>query len=61
MKYYKAIEIIDNLEMHTEDEIGCAIYEIINMPTINAVSKNTLRNIVKYLFDKCYEVKGEEK
>ena len=56
MKYYEAIKIVENLEMYTEDEIGCAIHKIINMTTINAVNKNTLLNIVKYLFDKCYEV-----
>ena len=56
MKYGQAIAIIKNLDKHTEEEIGAAIYKIIEMPTINAVNKDSLRDIIKYLFDLCYEI-----
>ena len=54
MKYSKALSIIKNLEKHNG-------HEIINMPTINAVNKDDLRNVIKYLFDMLYEVKTDEK
>ncbi len=57
MKYGTAINIIENLDKHTDDEIVLAIYTILNMPTIMAVKKDSLLNVVRYLFDKCYEVK----
>ena len=61
MKYSQAIAIIENLDKHTEEEIGAAIDKIIEMPTINAVNKDSLRDIIKYLFDLCYEIdKGGE-
>ena len=56
MKYRTAIEIIENLDKHTDEEIGLAIYTIINMTTIMAVKKDSLLDVVRYLFDKCYEV-----
>lgn len=61
MTYHMAIEIIENLDKHSGEEIGLAIYKILNMTTIMAVKKDSLLNVVRYLFDKCYEVeKGGE-
>lgn len=61
MTYHMAIEIIENLDKHSDEEIGLAIYKILNMATIMAVKKDSLLNVVRYLFDKCYEVeKGGE-
>ena len=58
--YGKAIDIIENIEEHTDEEISYAIYRILNMTTIMAVNKDNLLKIIRYLFDKCYEVeKGE--
>ena len=34
MKYVTAIDIIENLYKHTDNEIGLAIYTILNMTTI---------------------------
>ena len=56
MTYHIAIEIIENLDKHSDEEIGLAIYKILNMATIMAVKKDNLLNVVRYLFDKCYEV-----
>lgn len=62
MTYHMAIEIIENLDKHSDEEIGLAIYRILNMATIMAVKKDSLLNVVRYLFDKCYEVeKGGER
>lgn len=57
MTYGKAINTIEHIEEHTDDEIALAIYRILNMTTIMAVKKDSLLNVVRYLFDKCYEVK----
>jgi hypothetical protein len=59
MKYGAAINIIENLDKHNSEKIGLAIYTILNMTTIMAVTKNSLLDVVRYLFNKCYEV-GEE-
>ena len=59
MKYGTAISIVENLDKHTDEEIGLAIYTILNMTTIMAVKKDTLLNVVRHLFHKCYEVKKE--
>ena len=56
MKYGYAIEIIENLDKHTDDEIILAIYTILNMVTIMAVKKDSLLNVIRWLFNKFYEV-----
>lgn len=56
MKYGSAIEIIENLDKHTDDEIILAIYTILNMVTIMAVKKDNLLNVIRWLFNKFYEV-----
>ena len=57
MRYGMAIDIIEHLEEHTDEEIALAIHTILNMATIMAVKKDSLLGVVRYLFDKCYEVK----
>ena len=59
MTYGKAIDVIENIEEHTDEEISYAIYRILNMPTIMAVNKDNLLKIIRYLFNKCYEVENE--
>lgn len=56
MKYGTAIEIIENLDKHTDDEIILAIYTILNMVTIMAVKKDNLLKVIRWLFNKFYEV-----
>ena len=60
MNYTKAIDIIEDLENHTDEEIAHAIYKILNMTTIMAVKKDALLKCVRHLFYKCYEVAEEE-
>lgn len=60
MSYVKAIETIKNSDENTEEKLMCsAIYKVMSMETINAVTKETLIKAVKYLFDKMYDVKSE--
>lgn len=60
MTYGKAIDTIEHIEERTDEEISYAIYRILNMTTIMAVTKDNLIKVVRYLFDKCYEVVVEE-
>lgn len=56
MSYEKAISVIKNSDENTEEQIMCsAIYKIMSMETINAVTKDTLKKAVNYLFNKRYE------
>ena len=57
MTYGKAIDTIEHIEERTDEEIVLAIYRILNMTTIMAVNKDNLVKIIRWLFDKCYEVK----
>ena len=58
MKANKAFEIFCdiNSEEHTEDEKVEAIYEVINSPTHNSITKSKMMEVVEYLFDKAYEI-----
>ena len=58
MSYVQALYVIENLEKNTAEDIGLAIYTILNMTTIMAVKKDSLLNVVRYLFDKVYKVEG---
>ena len=57
MKYAEAIRISENPNDYTAEEVGTAIAFILGMCTINAVKKENLLNLVRYMFDMCYEVK----
>ena len=60
MTYGKAIDTIEHIEERSDEEIALAIYRILNMASIMAVNKDNLVKIVRYLFDKCYEVEESE-
>ena len=60
MTYGKAIDTIEHIEERTDEEISLAIYRILNMASIMAVNKDNLVKIIRWLFDKCYEVKESE-
>mgnify|MGYP006923236672 CR=1 FL=1 len=55
--YGKAIYIIEHLYEYDAEEIGYAILRILSMPTINAVPKDDLLKVIRYLFDECYSLK----
>ena len=58
MSYTRACLILKNINQYENDEevVVSAIYKILKMPTINAVTKDDLLNAVKWLFNKCYEI-----
>lgn len=60
MTYGKAIDTIEHIEEHSDEEIALAIYRILNMASIMAVNKDNLVKVIRYLFDKCYEVEESE-
>ena len=60
MTYGKAMATIEHIEERNDEEIALAIYRILNMPSIMAVNKDNLVKIIRYLFDKCYEVEESE-
>lgn len=60
MTYGKAIDTIEHIERRSDEEIALAIYRILNMASIMAVNKDNLVKIIRYLFDKCYEIQESE-
>ena len=50
---------IDNDE-YTEEEKALAIYYVMKMPTHNGVKKDWMLSVIKWLWNKCYEIKGGE-
>ena len=65
MTYRKAITICQKLNTLEEEEdllvIGEAVRKILSMATINAVSKDTLLNVVRCLYSMIWEeVPAEE-
>ena len=63
MKYFvtygKAIDIIEHIDEHSEEEIVAAIHRILSMTTIMAVNKDNLLKIIRWFFDRCCEVVEE--
>lgn len=60
MSYAEAIRISENPTAYTDEQVGTAIAVILSMCTINAVTKENLLNLIRYMFDMCYEVKANE-
>ena len=60
MTYGKAIDTIEHIEERSDEEIALAIYRILNMASIMAVNKDNLVKVIRYLFNKCYEVEESE-
>lgn len=61
MKIGKAVAIFMQIESakYTEDEKALAIYHVLEMPTHNSITKDSILKATKYLWDKLYEVKGK--
>ena len=59
MTYSEAIEILNNIDKHSEKNVISAIYKIKGMATVNAVNKTALFNAVKWLFNEAFVEKGE--
>lgn len=57
ISYIKAIDIIENSNESTDEQIMIsAIYKILRMETTNAVTKDVLKKVVNYLFNKMYSI-----
>lgn len=57
MSYVKAIRIIKTCGENTDEQsMISAIYKILSMETINAVTKDVLKKAVVYLFNKMYSI-----
>ena len=48
-----------NSDKYTEDEKAIAIYDVLQMPTHNGITKDQILAVAKYLFEKIYEVEDE--
>ena len=58
MKLSEAIHIVNNIDSNEIDDIekGRAILEIKDAETLNSVTKKDLMKVIKWLFDRCFEV-----
>ena len=46
---------------YTDDEKAIAIFDVLKMPTHNGVNKDSMLAVIKWLFDRCYEVEEAKK
>lgn len=62
MKTGKAVAIFEQIDSDkfTADEKAEAIYKVLQMPTHNGISKDTILRVVKHLFNLCYDVVEDE-
>ena len=57
----KARAIFDNIENASEsiEEKGEAIYIVMNMETHNSVTKASMLKVIRWLWDRAFEIKTE--
>lgn len=62
MNLSEACIIFENIDSPdiTDIQKGLAIHEVLSMPTHNSITKTMMLKVIKWLFDKCYEVEEEE-
>ena len=62
MNIGKACAIFQQIDSnkYTDIEKGEAIRQVLKMPTHNSVNKDTLLNVIKWLFNQMYEVNDSE-
>lgn len=58
----KATAIFENInnDKHSDEEKALAIYEVMKMPTHNGIKKNSMLSVIKWLWEKCYEIEDGE-
>lgn len=63
MKIREAWVLIKNIntDKYTDEEKGTAIKMVVDMPTHNSITKEELLNVIRYLWDLCFEEAPEEK
>lgn len=57
----KARAIFDNIENASEstEEIGAAIYIVMNMETHNSVTKDSMLKVIRWLWNRAFELEQE--
>ena len=62
MNIGKARAIFDNIENASEsiEEKGAAIYIVMNMETHNSVTKDSLLKVIRWLWDRAFELEQED-
>lgn len=62
MKIGRQVAIFNNIESDkfTDEEKALAIYDVMNMPTHNGVTKATAFKVIRYLWDRAYEIDNED-
>lgn len=62
MNIGKAIAIFLQIESdkHTDEEKALAIHMVLQMPTLNGITKDSLLSVAKYLYGICYETEDEQ-
>ena len=61
MKIGRAIAIVTNIESDKFDdnEKALAIYEVMNMPTHNSITKSVLIKVIKWMWHNFWEIEKE--
>lgn len=62
MNIGRAIAIFEDInnDAYSDEEKALAVYNVSKMPTHNSVKKDSMLSVVKWLWDKCYEIKDGE-
>lgn len=62
MNIGRAVGIVKNIsnENYTDNEKGLAIYDVMNMPTLNSVTKDELVKAIQWLWHKAFEFGDED-
>ncbi len=62
MNIGRAMAIFENInnDTYSDEEKALAIYKVTKMPTHNSVKKDSMLSVIKWLWDKCYEIKDGE-
>lgn len=45
---------------YSDEEKALAIYQVMNMPTQNSVTKNEMLEVIKFLWNQSYELESEQ-
>ena len=55
----RALAIFENIENASEstEEIGVAIYIVMNMETHNSVTKDSMLKVIRWLWNRAFELK----
>lgn len=61
MNIGNAVAIFGNINSndYSDEEKALAIYEVLNMPTHMSIKKDSMLTVIKWLWDRNYEMVGE--